>query len=387
MTGYSLGGAKGIYSYYHNADLISKAVIFNPWVGEWDSGIRFDPKDKLNPWHDQRLAELHSLNVGEGVPSWVENLYTHYNVIEGEFASKLWQSSSQFDTVRGSTPLILQCSWGVNLRYSANYPSDIVPETFADMLTSSTQTGSDHSINNWFSTGLVNVIDPMVYIKGRRIIASGKSYLFPRHSTDQHAYLWSHVDESLQLNLFTDGSVTQDDYIWEIDPLDYVGGSRIKPIGGDNTLTNLQYQFELAPGEPGGGAWYYIRAELSSASSLSLQLLGLIGNCKLLKLMINASDMCVCVWLQAQARPQPALRPGPCARPPPCAPAATAAAHWGGARRISSLNLSYFFVWVPLPLLMGLSLPAQRRKLCLPRHRSWGCSGSCNSKGGRTEPS
>ena len=106
MTGYSLGGAKGIYSYYHNADIISKAIIFNPWVGEWDSGVRFDPKDKLNSWHDQRLSELHSLNVGEALPAWVENLYTHY--IEGEFASKLWQSSSQFDTVRGATPLILQ---------------------------------------------------------------------------------------------------------------------------------------------------------------------------------------------------------------------------------------------------------------------------------------
>ena len=84
--------------------------------------------------------------------------------------------------MRGATPLILQCSWVVNLRYTANYPGDIVPATFAEMLTSPTQTGSDHSINNWSGTGLFDVIDPMVHIKGRRTIASAKSYLFPRHS-------------------------------------------------------------------------------------------------------------------------------------------------------------------------------------------------------------
>ena len=87
MTGCSLGGTKGLYSYYHNSDIISKAILFNPWLGEWQSGIRFDPKDQLNPWHDQRLSELHSLNVGEALPFWVENLHTHY--IEGEFGLKI----------------------------------------------------------------------------------------------------------------------------------------------------------------------------------------------------------------------------------------------------------------------------------------------------------
>jgi hypothetical protein len=62
------------------------------------------------------------------------------------------------------------------------------------------------------------------------------------------------------------------------------------------------------------------------------------------------------VWPRARARPQPTLRPGPCALPPPCATAATPAAHLGGCR-ITSLNLSYFFVQVPLPLLMGLPCP------------------------------
>ena len=62
------------------------------------------------------------------------------------------------------------------------------------------------------------------------------------------------------------------------------------------------------------------------------------------------------VWPRARARPQPALRPGPCAMPPPCAPAATPAAHLG-VRRITSLDLSYFCVQVPLPLLMGLPCP------------------------------
>ena len=57
------------------------------------------------------------------------------------------------------------------------------------------------------------------------------------------------------------------------------------------------------------------RAELSSASSLSLQLpscmRSLIGKLLKLMIMINAYDMCVCVRPRARAWPQPAFRPGP----------------------------------------------------------------------------
>ena len=93
------------------------------------------------------------------------------------------------------------------------------------------------------------------------------------------------------------------------------------------------------------------RAELSSASSLSLQLpscmRSLIG--KLLKLMINAYVMCVCVCgLELELGHSQPSGPAPDHLPPLCTPAATAAAHWGGARRISPLNLSYSFVRVPL---------------------------------------
>ena len=64
------------------------------------------------------------------------------------------------------------------------------------------------------------------------------------------------------------------------------------------------------------------------------------------------------MWPRARARPQlqPALRPSHCAMPPPCAPAATPAAHLG-AHRVTSLDLSYFCVQVPLPLLMDLPCP------------------------------
>jgi hypothetical protein len=140
------------------------------------------------------------------------------------------------------------------------------------------------------------------------------------------------------------------------------------------------------------------RAELSSASSLSLQLpscmRSLIG--KLLKLsdklMINAYTMCVCVsGLELELGHSQLSGPAPEHFPPLCAPAATAAAHLGGARRISSsassLNLSYFFVRVPLQSLMGLPCPRREEKMCLPQHRSWGCSGSCNSKGVQIKPS
>ena len=62
ITGYSPGGVKAIFSHYYNHAAVSKSIIFNPWVGEWTSGITTDPKDHLIPWHDAHLAELHALS-------------------------------------------------------------------------------------------------------------------------------------------------------------------------------------------------------------------------------------------------------------------------------------------------------------------------------------
>ena len=61
---------------------------------------------------------------------------------------------------------------------------------------------------------------------------------------------------------------------------------------------------------------------------------------------------------------------------------------WGCVELIiTSLDLSCFVCAGPTPIADGSSLPAQRSELCPPRHHSWGCRGSCNSKGGRIEPS
>ena len=229
-------------------------AAFNPWIGEFESGLSFDSATKLNPWHDQRLAELHSLTDISQVPSSFRNIYTNY--VEGEFASKLWQSESTFNVAWNVDPQVLQCSWGVNLRYGASYPHDWVPATFADLLTSSTQTGHDHSINNFLLYPVINIQNPYLYIKGPHIIASAEQYLFPNHDpVYEHAYLWTHVDESLQLHLFTDSARTDDDYKFNFVNVDYVGGTTIQPTGVVNSLTNLLYQLIQAPG---GIDLYYI---------------------------------------------------------------------------------------------------------------------------------
>jgi hypothetical protein len=67
---------------------------------------------------------------------------------------------------------------------------------------------------------------------------------------------------------------------------------------------------------------------------------------------------CICVIGLELDHSRPS-GPAPEHLPPLCTPAATAAAH-SGARRIASLNLSYFFVQVPLPLLMHMGLPCLR---------------------------
>ena len=56
-TGFSLGGIKAIYSHYNKADDVTKAVLFNPCVGEWTTQVSTDPQDYRNPWHDERLTE------------------------------------------------------------------------------------------------------------------------------------------------------------------------------------------------------------------------------------------------------------------------------------------------------------------------------------------
>ena len=66
-------------------------------------------------------------------------------------------------------------------------------------------------------------------------------------------------------------------------------------------------------------------------------------------------SLCVCGFELELGHSRPS-GPAPEHLPPLCTPAATAAAH-SGARRIASLNLSYFFVRVPLPLLIGLPCP------------------------------
>ena len=255
MTGYSLGGVKTTYSHYYNSDVIHKTVVFNPWIGEFESGVTFDPAAELNPWHDQRLAELHSLTDPSEVPSSFRNIYINY--VEGEFASKLWQSESSFNVAWNVDPQVLQCSWGVNRRYSASFPSDAVPSSFADMLSSSTQTGHDRSINNFLLYPLINIQNPYLYIKGPRIIASAKSYLFPNHdAVNEHSYLFAHVDDTLQLQLFTDSARTDDDFKFNLIPVDYVGGTTIQPTGVTNNLTNLLYQLILVPNAD--GKLYYI---------------------------------------------------------------------------------------------------------------------------------
>ena len=88
------------------------------------------------------------------------------------------------------------------------------------------------------------------------------------------------------------------------------------------------------------------RAELSSASSLSLQLPSCmrshIGKLLKLMIMINEYVMCVCVCgLELELGHSQPSGPAPEHLTPLCAPAATPAAHLG-VRRIASLNLSYF---------------------------------------------
>ena len=76
---------------------------------------------------------------------------------------------------------------------------------------------------------------------------------------------------------------------------------------------------------------------------------------------LEAHEQCICMCgaglelkFSHSQPPSPApVTSQPCALMPPCDPAATPAAHLG-VDRITSLDLSYLCVQVPLPLLMGL---------------------------------
>jgi hypothetical protein len=155
LTGFSLGGTKAIYAHYNAPAYITKTIVFNPFMGKWNTGYGTDPYPYLNPWHIARLQELH--NAGpSSVPLGFQNIYINY--VTQDFASKYWQSSHLFSASQlpySNQNLNLSLSWGVNFKFPyTNAPTDILPLLLPDWTTRQLDPSHAHTINNWVHTTL-----------------------------------------------------------------------------------------------------------------------------------------------------------------------------------------------------------------------------------------
>jgi hypothetical protein len=177
LTGFSWGATKALYAHYNKPNEITRTIIFNPFLGKWNTGYSSDPVDNsyLNPWHLARLQELHT--EGAPPPLGFQNIFTHY--VETDYASKYWGMSHTFqanELPHSSIDQNLSLSWGINIKYPYNGETfDVLPQTLSDTLLQTETNGKAHTIYNWLHTLPIGR-NPDLFIEGEMTVSSRRMY-------------------------------------------------------------------------------------------------------------------------------------------------------------------------------------------------------------------
>jgi hypothetical protein len=231
LSGFSYGATKALWAYTTlragDDTAITKLVNFNPWIGRWATGFTNDPYQYLNSWHSDELNSLHS-----DYPS-VDNKYddVYTNIIRNDFASKHWNSVSDFDTNGDGNMDSLALSWGVNFVKNALEDNDISqpPTSVFESIAYSTYTGNDHTIVNW-KTSNYQEYDTHNYITGTKIITSKKSFDFtyrdlftdPHNDANFHFHWTSNDVNNLQIHNVQD-NIDISTFYFDFDPQNLLG--------------------------------------------------------------------------------------------------------------------------------------------------------------------
>lgn len=259
LTGFSWGATKALYAHYNKPNEITRTIIFNPFLGKWNTGYSSDPVDNsyLNPWHLARLQELHT--EGAPPPLGFQNIFTHY--VETDYASKYWGMSHTFqanELPHSSIDQNLALSWGINIKYPYNGETfDVLPQTLSDTLLQTETNGKAHTIYNWLHTLPIGR-NPDLFIEGEMTVSSRRMYGFIPHNQDPSTdgtttqldpFYWAQFTGTiqaafgiLQAGTATNPVYTKDNFVWTITPFNLEGGIYINPKLSNPQLEHILYK-------------------------------------------------------------------------------------------------------------------------------------------------
>jgi hypothetical protein len=255
LSGFSYGAIRALFSYTNLYQKISKCILFNPWIGKYNTGYSSDPLQYMNGWYNTQI-QLILDSYNSTVPLQYQNVYT--NIIDGDFASKYWTMEREWSETTNTTSI----AWGVNfiktgyIAYGDTLPNDDIQSYLARVMV-----GTSHTIDNWL-TRHYTTQSILNYLPGIKIFTSYLSYNFPNYpdsSIPSHFHISSTgLNGALGTENVQGVGYDADIFKWDFNPT-HLNGSHT--IINEETSQSVDIIIEYIGENPINGKYYTIRSQ------------------------------------------------------------------------------------------------------------------------------